>query len=236
MLLTPAFMAVGPVAPAADKAAATLPELADLLAKMQEAANRQSLELCSYSVVQTYNLQNKHLNPSAQMQVRLTYVKGEGKHFQILSMHAEGIARRSLENLVKEETRTSSSSTRNVNAVDSANYRFRLLGKETCGNQDCYQLAITARHKRKDLVDGTAWVRADDYHLAKVAGRLAKSPSFWVSRPKIEQHFEEVDGFSVPSYNHSTTEILFLGEADLTIEYADYRMHACKADSGHKIP
>jgi hypothetical protein len=63
--------------------------------------------------------------------------------------------------------------------------------------------------------------------LVRVQGKLAKTPSFWISRPELEQRFENVNGFWLPSFNRSTTHVLFLGEADLTIEYADYHTQSC---------
>lgn len=211
----------------ASSAAESQPELENLLAKMHAAADHQRSSLCSYSVIQQYTLQNKHLDPSAEMRVWLTYKRGQGKHAQILSMQANGVARRSLQNLVAEEVRDRTSKQDN-NAVDSTNYQFRLLGEDSCGNQHCYKLSITPRHKRKDLVDGTAWVSGEDYHLVKITGLLSKSPSFWISEPKVQEFFERVNGFSLPSYNHSTTQVVFLGEANLTIEYSDYHLQACK--------
>ena len=201
-------------------------QLQDLVAKVEKAAKDQRSNLCSYSVIQDYTLQNKHLATGAQMKVRVTYERNKGKRYQILSLKAEGIARRSLQQLVKAEAQTSAS--KQSNAVNSSNYRFRMLGEESCGKQSCYKLALIPRYKRKDLVDGTAWVSKQDYHLVRIAGHLAKSPSFWISRPEVEQRFEMVDGFSMPSYNRSSTHILFLGEADLAVAYSGYQVQRCK--------
>jgi hypothetical protein len=205
-------------------------DLENLISKMERAAERQRSRLCAYSVNRCYTLRNKHLNPDAQMDVRLTYERGEGKHFQIVSIQAEGVTRRSLENLLNEEARTGKAQQAS-SEVNSSNYQFELLGFDNCGDQQCYKLQLKARHNSKYLIDGTAWVSAKDFAIVRIVGRLAKSPSFWLSRPKVEQTFEKIDGFWLPSYNHSSTAVLFLGEADLTIEYSGYEVTACK-DAG----
>jgi len=220
------FAAIVPFNLVEGQSAAALPDVTTIVKKMQAASERQRSHLCSYSVTRLYTLQNKHIKPDATMQVKLTYQRGESKHFQVLSMRAHGVARRSLEDLLKNELKIAEGQQDN-NAVNTSNYRFALIGEENCGSRRCYKLALTPRHKTKYMVEGTAWVNRDDYAVVRIAGHLAKSPSFWIKAPKVEQRFENVDGFWMPSYNHSSTRVLFFGEADLTIDYSDYRVQLC---------
>lgn len=198
----------------------------DVIARMEDRANRQRAELCEYSVARDYTLENKHLKPNAQMKVHLTYRQGEGKHFQILSIQATGVARRSLQDLLREESEPHRDR-QTRNDVDNSNYEFKLLGEEQCSSGRCYKLELKPRRRTKYLVDGTVWIATTDYAIVRISGRLAKSPSFWLQRPEIEQRFEKIDKFWLPSYNHSTTHVLFFGDADLTIEYSGYRVRAC---------
>jgi len=193
---------------------------------MQAVAERQRSNLCGYSVTRTYTLQNKHLKPNAQMQVRLTYQMGKGKHFQILSIQASGVARKSLTDLLQAELKTDKGQQED-NAIDTSNYKFTFIGEDDCESRKCHKLGLKPRRKTTYLVDGTAWVSVADDAVVRITGRLAKSPSFWIARPEVEQRFEKVDGFWLPSYNHSSTQVFFAGEADLTIEYSSYRVQAC---------
>jgi hypothetical protein len=97
-------------------------------------------------------------------------------------------------------------------------------------------MQLSPRRKSKYLVDGTAWVSTKGCRIVRIVGRMAASPSFWISRPEVEQRFENVDGFSMPSYNRSTTKVLFFGEAELTIDYSDYQVRSCKDDHGQALP
>ena len=211
----------------ADEKAGLLQDSTQIVSRMEAAAARQRANLCAYSVEQRYTLKNKHLNPSAEMDVRMDYKKGQPKHFQVLAMKAQGVAKSSLQKLLHRETDTSGKDGHGKDSVDTANYQFKLLGLENCGNGRCYKLQLKPRHNTKYLVDGTAWVNVDDFGLVRVSGHLSKSPSFWLSQPVIEQHFEKVDEFWLPSYNRSSSHVLFLGEADLTIEYSGYNVKAC---------
>ncbi len=204
--------------------AAPLPTTADLIGNMEARRSHQHAEVCEYSVVRTYTLQNRHLHPSAQMKVRVTYRRAEGKHFQILSMQASGVARESLEKLLTEEGRTEHEER---NGIDSSNYRFTLMGKERCDSRECYKLRLIPRRRTQYLIDGIAWVDPGDLAIVRVEGHLAKSPSFWIKAPEVEQRFKQIDGFWLPSYNSSSTHVLFFGEADLTIESSAYQVQAC---------
>jgi len=219
--------AINFVAVATPANAAAEQDLRDIVAKMESAAVRQHSRLCGYSVVRRYTLQNKHLHPNAQMEVLLTYDRGKGKHFKILSMKAKGVARRSLNKLLKSELKTSKEQ-RDNNAVDDSNYEFTFLGEKSCGNRECYELQLKPRRKTKYFIDGIAEVSTEDYAIVQIVGHLAKSPSFWIKRPKIDLRFEKIDGFWMPSYNQSTTRVLFFGKVDLTIEYSAYRLRACE--------
>ena len=205
----------------------------DILSKMREAREDQRSRLCQYSGLRHYTLRNKHLNPSAEMEVRLAFEKGQGKHFEILSMRASGIARRSLKDLLKHERQASKDAPGN-SAIDESNYRFNFLGTEKCLGLSCYKFRLIPRRKTKLLVDGTAWISIDDNMVVRIVGRLAKSPSFWVRRPEVDQQFEKVKGFWLPSYTHSKTHVRFVGDTDLTIQYSGYEVQSCSSSAaGH---
>lgn len=132
------------------------------------------------------------------MEVQLTFAKGGGKRFQIVFSNADGIARRSLGNLLKNEAQASKEGNE-ASAIDRSNYRFTLLGLEKCLGWNCYKLQLRPRRKSKFLIDGMAWVSTDDNMVVRTVGRLAKSPSFWLKRPEVEQQSEKIQGFWLPS-------------------------------------
>lgn len=203
-----------------------LRDVGQIAAEMQAASVHQQQTLCGYSVRRLYKVVNNHLSHSAEMNVEVSYKLGQAKRFRILSIRAQGVARRSLEDLLKEES-TVEGPHNEKSMLALANYHLQLSGVEPCGPENCYKLQMQPRKRTKYLIEGTAWVSTRDYAFVRIVGRLAKSPSFWLSRPEIEQRFEKVDGFWLPSYNRSTTSILFFGEADLTIEYSSYAVQPC---------
>jgi hypothetical protein len=200
------------------------PDTADIVSKMERRMSRQSATLCSYSALETYTLSNRHLHAGSEMKVRVTYHHDKGTKYQVISDTSKGIAKRVFENLLHEQTTAHREKSAGIN---SSHYEFDLKGEEGCGNRQCYKLQIRPRHRTRFLVDGFAWVDRRTYGIVRVEGRLAKSPSFWIKPPEIEQTFEARDGFWLPASNRSSTHVLFFGEADLTIAYSDYHVKAC---------
>jgi hypothetical protein len=195
--------------------------------QMQSAYEQQQKQLCSYSVQRQYTLANKHIHPSAQMKVEVQFNRGAPKKFRILETQATGIARRSLNDLLKEES-ASDGLDNGKNAVAPMNYDLTVIGNERCGEADCYKVLMKPKKKSKYLIEGIGWVSKTDLKFVRIEGVMSKSPSFWLSKPKIEQGFERVEGFSLPSYNRSSMNVLFLGEADLTIDYSAYTVTRCR--------
>jgi hypothetical protein len=225
MRFSPVFALLTPILLMADEGAPRS-NVSEIVARMDARQARQNAALCSYSATETYTLINKHLDLTPQMKVRLTFHRGEGKHFTVVSMPSNTIARRLFEDLLGEQT--AAQRDRAFDIVD-ANYDFKLLGQERCGKRECYKLQLVPRHKSKFLVDGFAWVDTQTYAVLRVCGHLAKSPSFWVKAPEIDLQFALVDGVWMPVSDRSSTHVLFFGEAELTIAYADYRVKACSS-------
>ncbi|HEX4771992.1 MAG TPA: hypothetical protein VH351_14235 [Bryobacteraceae bacterium] len=214
-------------------AQAASPDPVSIWRAMERAAQDQHNRLCSYSVHRVYKLENKHLHPAGEMDADVNYTLGKPKQFRITLLQAKGVARRSLQELLKQESDTDG--LRNENStIAPGNYELSLLGEERCGDADCYKISMKPKKKSKYLIEGTGWVSKRDYMFVRITGTMSKSPSFWLSRPNIEQRFSSIDSFWLPSFNRSTTDILFFGEADLTIEYSGYSVTSCQAGPSSK--
>ena len=198
-----------------------------IIRKLEETSERQRRILCGYSVTRQYTLHNKHLAHDARLTVLLTYRKDAGKTLKVLSSeHASGIARRAMLDLVAAEPKVKGEGD-DDGAVDESNYKFVLLGKEPRKGRLAYHFKVIPQRSSKLLVNGEVWIDAADYAVVRIKGQLSKSISFWVGRPDIEQEFAKFQGFWMPSHNRSVSYVKLAGEADLTIEYSNYRFERC---------
>lgn len=106
--------------------------------------------------------------------------------------------------------------------VTSANYKIKLIGEELLAGRLCEVLEIAPRTKNTYLVDGRAWVDAEDYSLVRIEGQPLASPSLWTGRPTIVLEYVKVAGFSMTKTSHASSGSLLFGKSELTIEYSDY--------------
>lgn len=213
-------------AAAASAAPAPEPSLDTILARMQHRRERQDAGLCGYTCVRVYTVRNKHLSPAAVVTYRVTMDRDSGKHFKLISrQHAGFLVRHAIETLVHSEPRTRKQEQQGE--VDRANYRFALLGEAVLDGRRCFILHLLPRRESKYLVNGKAWVDTQSYAIRQVKGQLAKSVSFWVGKPKIQENFADFDGFWMSSVSSSVSHVKLVGDTTVTIRFSGWKFQRC---------
>lgn len=195
-----------------------------IVTRMVDRAIKQRSELQAYSATRRYTVRNRHLSRDASMTALVVYEAGKGKHFSVVREEGiTGTVRRVLRNILKEEEELSKQRFPQSD-IDKSNYRFALLGKETCDSRLCYRLKLIPRRNSKYLFAGDLWVDAKEFAIVSLKGRASGSVSFWVGRPFTEQHFRPINGFWMPSRNQSTAQVKLVGQTQLMIDYWDYKI------------
>jgi hypothetical protein len=227
LLTTPFSIWAGKVPLQSDcKAAGSIPSDDEIGERITETELQRVANLRDYSVVRKYRLHNSHLKDDAVMTVRLSYIKGSGKTFEVIGLqNAEGMSRKVLERLVQGEEETSRRKSQDDLAITKANYKFHVIAIVNEYGRRCYVVELTPRHKSKYLIQGKAWVDADEFALVRVEGRPAASLSFWVGKPYIVQDFHKVGPFWMASHNRSESQSFLLGSSVLTIDYSNYQVN-----------
>ena len=202
-----------------------------IVCRATRAEDRRRELVVEYSVTRRYLLHNPRMKNDAEMLVRVDYRKRQGKVFQVLeSDGAEGISRRVFDKLLAGEAEGSHKNNVDRN-LNSQNYEVRLVGQEGCQGRTCYVVELVAKTKSKYLLNGKAWIDAEDFAVVRMEGRPAASLSFWVGKPYIVQEFEKVGDFWMASRNVSRSETRLLGTSDLTIESSGYLVNGAGAES-----
>src|SRR5207245_9033181 len=75
--------------------------------------------------------------------------------------------------------------------------------------------------RRKDvlLVDGSIFLQPVDGELARIEGRLSKSPSFWTRRVEIMRQYQRIGGVRVPVTVESVAHVLIAGRSTFRMTY-----------------
>jgi hypothetical protein len=69
------------------------------------------------------------------------------------------------------------------------------------------------------LVDGSIFVQPGDGDLARIEGRLSKTPSFWTRRVDVVRRYERIAGVRVPVSIESVAHVLIAGRSTFKMTY-----------------
>lgn len=185
--------------------------------------------MAGYSVTERYTLNNSRFSEPAEMTVAVTYEKGAGKNYRVLSRRGSNFIQNSVfDRLLKEETEMSHGEQRQAALITAANYRMRWMGEEVLEGRNCDVVELEPRKKSPHLLRGKAWVDAATYHLIRIEGKPAASPSFWASSPRIMREYNDIENFSFARRSHAVSQSLLLGRTELNIEYTGYQIRAAE--------
>src|SRR4051812_18629756 len=81
--------------------------------------------------------------------------------------------------------------------------------------------SVGVKPKRKDvlLVEGEIFVQPSDGELARIEGRLSKTPSFWTRRVDVVRRYERKGGVRVPIAIESVAHVLIAGRSTFKMTY-----------------
>jgi hypothetical protein len=97
-----------------------------------------------------------------------------------------------------------------------SNYNFQTKGLDDDG---LAHVLLVPRRKERALVAGVMLLRPEHGELARVEGRLAKNPSFWVRNADIIRTYARIGGVVVPVAMDSKAHIRFFGAATFRMTY-----------------
>ena len=136
--------------------------------------------------------------------------------YTVMAEGGSGIIRgRVLRSLLNEEQQLIAKGASASVAISPANYAF------TAGGVDAEGLAIVdirPLRRERSLIIGRMFLSADG-SLVRVEGRLAKNPSFWVSRVNVVRTYERINGVVLPVALDTTATLRLMGSSSLRMTY-----------------
>ena len=209
-----------------------------LVAQVQEAESRRESDVHRLVSTRKYVLKNKRWEKDAIMHARVTWEAGTGKQFEVLKTeNAEGLQKRVFEKLIEGEIEASRKSSQGSDtAVTSANYDFAMMGAEMLNGRECLVVHLKPKRGSKYLIDGKAWIDANENAIVRVEGRTSKSVSFWIGKPYIIQDFRKVGDVWVSASNRSTSDVKLLGRTELYVDFVNYQVGACMRSLKPSVP
>lgn len=173
-----------------------------------------------------YHGQNQ-TSPAAEIVVKVTYRRGEGRSYQILSQSGSELIRKfGLIPLLNHENQLSQPGNMEHAWFTSANYEMKLKSDkvEPLDGHSCYQIAISPKQKAPNAIVGTLWVDAKDFSIVKVEGVASRRPSFLAGTTRMMREYTNVDGFPMATRARAVSNGRFIGRTVVTVEYSHYNL------------
>ena len=208
------------------------PSVEVIVEKMQAANLRRAEALLGYSGRRVYKVDYRGF-PSdrhAEMIVDAVYTSPAYKDFRIVSESGSKVLlQHVLYRLLDGEREALQNANRKQTAMSTENYTFRFVDTEQGAEGKFYVLQVEPKIKNKFLYRGTIWVDAADFAVARIEGKPAKNPSWWISSTEIHHRYSKIDRFWLPADNESITHVRVGGQAILTIQYSEYKIKTAAA-------
>ncbi|HVW10266.1 MAG TPA: hypothetical protein VHC90_16880 [Bryobacteraceae bacterium] len=181
----------------------------------------------SYSRLQHYSVATDRFGLKAELLARVRRDRLHGKTYEVLSRSGSPVIQSHVfDPLLEAEVETSKQA---PELLTREFYTFQLTGEATFEGHRCYVIETEPKHHEKRLLKGRLWVNQADFGIVHVEGRPTESLSFWVGKPMIIQDFTKIGDYWWASRRHSYIDNIWLGKADLVIDYSDYRFEPRRA-------
>lgn len=171
-------------------------------------------------------------HPVAEMTVKVTYKKGVGKSYEILSQSGSAIIQHfGLHPLLDNEKTVNIPGNVERSWFDSANYEMKLKSAtvQRLDGRDCYVLDIKAKRKAPNTIDGELWVDARDGSIVKMDGVASKSPSPFAGTTHMMRQYLEIDGYPMATHARAESTSALFGRTVVTIDYGQYHLQLARA-------
>jgi hypothetical protein len=175
----------------------------------------------AFSRLQRYSVTTDRFGLKAELVARVHRDLRQGKTYEVISRSgSEAIQNHVFKPLLEAEVETSHHA---PELLTREFYSFRLAGEAEFNGRRCYLLETKPKQREKRLLKGKLWLSKEDFGIVHVEGKPSESLSFWVGKPMILQDFTKIGDFWWAARRQSYIDNLWLGKADLTIDYSDYR-------------
>ena len=151
------------------------------------------------------------------LDVQTDFTPEAGLSYEVTAEGGSGFIRsRVLRSLLDEEQRLIARKGGPAIALSPANYLFE---PETVDTEGLAIVRLTPRRKERALIIGRMFLSPLNGDLSRVEGRLAKTPSFWISRVNVVRSYGRINGVLMPVLLETSAQLRFFGSSEMRMTY-----------------
>jgi len=163
------------------------------------------------------HLEAESLGHSGWLDATTRYSAQDGFSYTVTASGGSGfINNHVLKPILQREKQMIESGDSSQSALDEHNYTF------SDGADDADGLAtilLQPRRREETLIDGAIHVHPESGRIARLEGKLAKSPSFWIKRADVVRSYEMLGGANVPVRLETVADMRIFGKAQMRMTY-----------------
>lgn len=175
-----------------------------------------------YTGAREYELENRQFSKQARVTVNVACDPDGPIHLQFVSKDGWNSGVSSLRQAMDAEMQTSRPPIRAKALVTKDNYTFRMIGTAPLNGRTAYVIQVIPKREEIYLFNGRVWIDAEDFAMARMEGRLTKTPSFWVRYIDFAVEFRKNGDSWFPSLATSTSQVRIFGPTEVDVHFSDY--------------
>ena len=190
------------------------PDLKLILQRLEDVQHQDPAQSRPYEVTREYKVfRGDDKQPTSEVMAQINFVPPDIKTYKITQARGNSRGEKIVRELLDRETESAKKG--HGSEISRMNYDFVFLRQENFSVVPEYVLWIVPKRKDKYLLRGQIWVDASTFHIRRIEGVPAKSPSFWIKDIHITLQFAQLGGMWVPVSFDAIATVRFLGQYTL---------------------
>ena len=194
--------------------------LDQILTRMQQAEAQSREQSVAYTVTREYQLSAVGAqHPNSDVVAQVNFIPPSAKDYSIVKSEGSERGASIVRKVLDHEAEMAEHSDRHE--ISRQNYDFALLGRATLDGHDCYILQLTPRRQAVELIEGKAWVDANNFIIRQIKGTTSKSPLLWIKNLNVTINYGQVNGVWLQTSTEAVADVRFAGTHVLTSHELD---------------
>jgi len=218
---------------ASNKTLAEILPLEQIVSRMVAHGQWQGQSLLGYKAMRRFQAANPRFGVASTMDVMTIFRQPESLESRVLKQEGPVlIQERVFDKILEAEKEDIHRKDQVEHGILPANYDFMLVGLDQYEGRKCYHLTISPKRKSRNLLNGSVWIDAEDFAVARIQGSPSKRLNSWTLRTEVDRQYGRVGKYWLTKKIDSASDLFIAGHSTLSItsSYSDIQENPLAAD------